>query len=99
SPPSPDPDILHAFMSEDHRQIEILLNQATRGQKEVNLDFYSEFRIRLLTHIKREEKLLFPAAQKAHGGYPLPLQTKLKRDHGAITALLVCPPNDRLIFV
>jgi hypothetical protein len=36
-----------------------------------------------------EEKVLFPAARKQRGGEPLPSATKLRLDHGALTALLV----------
>ena len=93
------PDALHAFMADDHRQIEALLDQATAVAGRIEEAPYARFRIRLLTHIKMEEKILFLAAQKANGGYPLPLQTKLKRDHGAITALMVCPPSEALILV
>lgn len=93
------PDILYEFMTEDHRQIEHLLDQAVADPETIELEAYAQFRIRLLTHIKMEEKTLFLAAQKANGGHPLPLQTKLKRDHGAITALLVCPPTHEIAAV
>lgn len=46
-----------------------------------------------------EEKILFPAAQKANGGVPLPLAPKLRLDHGAITALMVVPPTKEIIKV
>src|SRR5690606_5497068 len=46
-----------------------------------------------------EEKILFVAAQKANGGEPLPLQAKLRRDHGALTSLLVCFPTPDVITV
>jgi hypothetical protein len=34
-----------------------------------------------------EEKILLPAAQRWHGGTPLPLAAKLRLDHGALAAL------------
>ena len=46
-----------------------------------------------------EEKILFPAAQKANGGTPLPLAAKLRLDHGALTALMVVPPSAEVIKV
>src|SRR5690606_12268147 len=44
-------------------------------------------------------KFLFPAAQKANGGIPLPLAAKLRLDHGALTALMVVPPNEEIVTV
>lgn len=90
---------LYNFFTEDHRRIEMVFNEATKDKDNVNLDRYHEFRIGLLTHIKMEEKILFVAAQKANGGEPLPLQAKLRLDHGALTSLLVCPPSPEVINV
>lgn len=61
------------------------------------MEHYNAFRTGLLKHIKMEEKILFPAAQKANDGVPLPLAAKLRLDHAAITSLLVLPPNASLI--
>src|SRR5699024_9349723 len=60
---------------------------------------YHQFRTGLLRHIKMEEKILFPAAQKANGGEPLPLAPKLRLDHGALTALMVVPPTPEVVKV
>jgi hypothetical protein len=46
-----------------------------------------------------EEKILFPAAQKANGGVPLPIAAKLRLDHAALTSLMVLPPNASLVKV
>jgi hypothetical protein len=46
-----------------------------------------------------EEKILFPEAQKANGGLPLPLAAKLRLDHGALTSLMVVPPSLEVIKV
>ena len=46
-----------------------------------------------------EENILFPAAQKANNGVQLPLQAKLRLDHGAITMLLVVRPTADVIKV
>ncbi|MCO6496007.1 MAG: hemerythrin domain-containing protein, partial [Bacteroidetes bacterium] len=80
-------------------EIEELLNQADSLSEGVKSEPYNEFRKRLLTHIKMEEKILFPAAQEANNGEPLKLQAKLRLDHGAITALMVPPPSKELIKV
>lgn len=90
---------LYDFFTEDHRRIEVIFNDAIRDRSNVDLDKYHEFRVGLLTHIKMEEKILFVAAQKANGGEPLPLQPKLRLDHGALTSLLVCPPSPDVIKV
>lgn len=90
---------LYDFFENDHRRIEDLLRQATRNPDEVHQELYHRFRTGLLRHIKMEEKILFPAAQKANGGEPLPLQAKLRLDHGALTALMVVPPAPEVIKV
>ncbi|MBS1557243.1 MAG: hemerythrin domain-containing protein [Bacteroidetes bacterium] len=90
---------LYHFFTNDHRRIEKLLDQATENPSEINRESYHRFRIGLLTHIKMEEKILFPAAQKANGGVALPLAEKLRLDHGALTSLMVPPPTPSLLKV
>lgn len=90
---------LYDFFTTDHRRIEGILEEATKDRDRVDLEKYREFRVGLLTHIKMEEKVLFVAAQKANGGEPLPLQAKLRLDHGALTALLACFPSPQVIKV
>lgn len=90
---------LYNFFTQDHRRIEPLLEEATRNPREINMDIYHQFRTGLLKHIKMEERILFPAAKEANNGRELPLQAKLKKDHGAITALLVVPPNPDVVKV
>ena len=64
--------LLYQFFEKDHRRLDDLLNKATEASDEIQLEHYQRFRTGLLTHIKMEEKVLFPAAQKANGGIPLP---------------------------
>ncbi len=90
---------LYDFFTNDHRRIETIFDEATRDKERVDLEKYHHFRVGLLTHIKMEEKILFVAAQKANGGEPLPLQAKLRLDHGALTTLLVCYPSPEVIRV
>lgn len=90
---------LYQFFTKDHRRIEELLDLATENPGEIQMEYYQRFRAGLLTHIKMEEKILFPAAQKANGGIAVPLAAKLRLDHGAITALMVPPPTPALIKV
>lgn len=91
--------VLYDFFTEDHRRLDNILAGATRNPLQVDLEKYHAFRVGLLTHIKMEEKILFVAAQKANGGEPLPLQAKLRLDHGALTSLLVCFPSPQVIKV
>lgn len=90
---------LHHFFTTDHRRLDELLERATEHPGQIRMEFYHAFRTGLLTHIKMEEKVLFPAAQEANGGVPLPIQGKLRLDHGALTALMVMPPTPALIKV
>jgi hypothetical protein len=90
---------LYQFFANDHRRIDELLDKATADIKSVNEEYYHRFRTGLLKHIKMEEKILFPAAQKANGNVPLPLAPKLRLDHGALTSLMVVPPTPDVIKV
>lgn len=90
---------LYQFFTNDHRRIDELLNKAIQNPGNVQEEYYHQFRIGLLKHIKMEEKILFPAAQKANNGIPLPLAGKLRLDHGALTSLMVVPPTPEVIKV
>lgn len=91
--------ILYRFFEEDHRRLDDLLDRATQDPDEVNMDLYHRFRTGLLTHIKMEEKILFPAAREANEGDELPEAAQLRLDHGALTALMAIPPDRKLIRV
>jgi hypothetical protein len=88
---------LYKFFVEDHRRLEELLDAATARAPQYEMDLYSKFRARLLRHIKMEENVIIPAAQKARGGEPLPLAAKIRLDHGALVALLVSQPSPTII--
>jgi hypothetical protein len=90
---------LYHFFINDHRRIDELLDKATQNPDNFQMEDYHQFRTGLLKHIKMEEKILFPAAQKANGNVPLPLAAKLRLDHGALTALMVVPPSREMIKV
>lgn len=90
---------LYDFFTTDHRRIEKLLDEATKDPNNINPEIYHQFRTGLLKHIKMEEKVLFPAAQRANGNVPLPLAAKLRLDHGALTALMVVPPSPEVVTV
>jgi hypothetical protein len=88
---------LYRFFAGDHRRLEGLLDRATAQPGEYEMEAYAEFRTGLLRHIKMEEKILIPTAQKARGGEPLPIAAKIRLDHGAITALLVPSPSPTVV--
>lgn len=89
--------VLYSYFTSDHERIEVLFEKATADPDHVEKEIYHQFRTGLLKHIKMEEKILFPAAQKANGGTLLPLQAQLRLEHGALTALMVVPPTPDVI--
>lgn len=90
---------LYQFFTEDHRRLDAILEKAIADPEEIQMDYYQQFRMGLLTHIKMEEKTLFPAAQKANGGEQIPLAAKLRLEHGAITSLMVVEPTPEVVKV
>jgi hypothetical protein len=74
---------LYRFFADDHRRLEGLLERATARPGEYLVKAYAQFRTGLLRHIKMEETILLPTAQKARGGEPLPIAAKIRLDHGA----------------
>ena len=90
---------LYQFFTEDHHRIEKLLNKATEQPGEIELNYYHQFRTRLLRHIKMEEKTLFPAAKKTNLAVMQKLIPRYRLEHGALTALMVPPPTPTLIKV
>ena len=90
---------LHHFFSQDHHRLEALLDKATAKPGEIDMDYYHQFRTGLLRHIKMEEKTLFPAARKADPSVMQEIIPRFRLEHGAITALMVPPPDVDLIKV
>lgn len=90
---------LFQFFEEDHRRLDDLLDRATEDPDQIDMDLYHQFRVGLLTHIKMEEKVLFPAAKEANQGNELPETEQLRLDHGALTALMAVPPDRTLLRV
>jgi hypothetical protein len=79
---------LFRFLADDHRRLAQLLRRAEADAKNIDHGFYAEFRAGLLMHIAMEENILLPAARKLRGGKPSAIADKLRRDHGALAALL-----------
>ena len=91
-----DRGVLFRFLVDDHVRLAGLLQKAHPRPGRVNYGPYAEFRAGLLRHIAMEEKILLPAARRLLGGEPLPTYDKLRRDHGALAALLVPTPTPEI---
>lgn len=88
---------LYKYFVGDHRRLEKLLNGAAASAPKYDMDLYGEFRVGLLKHIKMEENVIIPAAQKVRDGKPLAIASKLRLDHGALVSLLVSPPTPTIV--
>jgi hypothetical protein len=86
-----------SYLAYDHDRIEYLLKTATVRLDEIDLEAYGKFRAALLRHIKMEERILFPAMASLNGKVNHADLERIRRDHGAIAALLVPPPTPRII--
>lgn len=84
---------LHTFFTTDHHRLEGFLTKAMESKDEINMEYYHLFRKGLLRHIKMEEKILFPAAMKVNKELVKEIIAQFRLEHGALTALLVPPPN------
>jgi hypothetical protein len=91
------PGQIHHLLSDDHRRLDGLLEQAVSDPQNIDATAYAQFRAGLLKHIGMEEKVLLPAAKKARGGDPLPIAPRLRLDHGALVALLVPSPTAPIV--
>jgi hypothetical protein len=85
------------MMAADHSRLDQLLIRAAADPQRIDLALYDAFRRGLLKHIATEEKILLPAAQRLNADRPLAEAARLRLDHGAIAALLVPTPTDRII--
>jgi hypothetical protein len=85
------------LLTEDHRRLDRLLEQAVGETGVVDRMRYDEFRSGLLRHIGMEEKILLPAVQRLQGGTALAIAAKLRLDHGALASLLMPSPTAAVI--
>lgn len=88
---------ISAFLASDHERLDLLLESAVTASGEVDPAPYAEFRAGLLRHIGIEEKVLFPASQRANGGRPLQQVERLHLEHGALALLLVPTPTASIV--
>ena len=89
--------LLYQFFAHDHERLDGLLGQSAAGPDDINTTAYQEFRKGILKHISMEEKILLPAIERLQGGRPFSDSTRIKLDHGAITALLVPVPSKSVL--
>ena len=86
---------LGRYLAEDHARLDGLLARALASPT-FDLEAFEAFRAGLLRHIGIEEKLLLPEARRRRGGEPLPEAARLRREHGALAALMVPTPDRAL---
>ncbi len=88
---SASPGSVSNLMAAEHALLEQLLRAAAESGG--NNENYQNFRERLLRHIRIEERILLPMAERKRGE-PLPVAARLRLDHGALAALTMLPPGD-----
>ncbi len=84
---------LYALMAAEHTLLNELLGKAAGEAGATDREAYQCFRELLLRHIRIEERILLPMAERKRGE-ALPLAARLRLDHGALAALLMLPPID-----
>jgi hypothetical protein len=85
------------FLADDHIRLAGLLERSQPSPGKIDYKPYAEFRAGLLRHIAMEEKVLLPAARRLRGEESLPVADRLRRDHGALAALLVPTPTAAIL--
>jgi len=91
------PGPIYRFLAEDHDRLDELFRQALADPSRIDTRAYAQFRSGLLHHIRMEETVLLPAALRLQGGRPLAIAERIRLDHGALTALMVPPPDRSVI--
>jgi hypothetical protein len=89
--------ILYEYLSDDHDRLDALLQQAVEKRGVIQMEPYAEFRKGLLRHISIEEKILLPTIVRLQNGRQAAIAERLRRDHGALAALLVPPPSASIV--
>ncbi len=88
---------LYHYLVSDHHRLDGLLDRATSVPGAIDRIPYDAFRAGLLRHIAMEERILFPAIARLQGGKQAPLVKQLRLEHGALSALLVPPPDAAVV--
>lgn len=84
---------IYMYLAGDHDRLDELFRRATADPGAIDMDAYGRFRSGLLHHIRMEETVLLPAAMRLQGGRPVAVAERIRMDHGALTALMVPPPD------
>ena len=85
------------YLASDHERLDRLLQRATKTPGAFDTLAYDDFRKGLLRHIAVEERILLPELARLQGVAQIEAARRLRLDHGALVALLVPPPTDRII--
>ncbi len=88
---------VYSYLAHDHDRLDALLMQADRNPGSIDPAAYADFRAGLLRHIGMEERVLLPEAARMLGVPELPIASRLRLDHGALTALLVPSPSRSIL--
>jgi hypothetical protein len=88
---------IYRYLAEDHDRLDELFRKATADRDNIDMNAYAGFRSGLLHHIRMEETVLLPAALRLQDGRPLAIAERIRMDHGALTALMVPPPDGSVI--
>ncbi len=95
--PTPALGPVAAYLVADHERLSALLHRIDCDGETIDELAYAQFRRGLLRHIGMEEKILLPEAQRRRAGEALPEAARLRRDHGALAALLVPTPTREIV--
>ena len=88
---------IYRYLAEDHDRLDTLLMRSAADPGNIDMTAYAQFRSGLLHHIRMEETVLLPAALRLQGGRPLAIAERIRLDHGALTALMVPPPDGSVL--
>jgi hypothetical protein len=88
---------IYRYLAEDHDRLDKLFMQSAADPGNIDMTAYAQFRSGLLHHIRMEETILLPAALRLQGGRPLAIAERIRLDHGALTALMVPPPDGSVL--
>ncbi len=91
------PESLYRYLASDHNRLDGLLDRAISARGAIDQNPYDAFRAALLRHIAMEERILFPAIARFQGGEQTPVVKQLRLEHGALSALLVPPPDTAVV--
>jgi hypothetical protein len=88
---------VYRYLADDHDRLDELFRKAAADRENVDMNAYARFRSGLLHHIRMEETVLLPTAMRLQGGRPLAIAERIRLDHGALTALMVPPPDGSVL--